>query len=100
MANADLAAGAAKSLNKSIREIEDFLKGIKVSPSTAKLRAELHERLEDLAEHWYGRGFNRGHRESRKQLTNGKVPKILEFEANREFLTRSKRPVHLKSTLK
>ena len=36
------------SLNKSIREVENFLKGIKVSRTTRPLRAELHEKLEEL----------------------------------------------------
>jgi len=71
------AAGASMSLNKSIHEIEDFLKGNKIAPATAPLRAELHERLEKLAERWYRKGFNRGHKESSKQLANGKMPNPL-----------------------
>jgi hypothetical protein len=96
----DLAAGATKSLKASIKEIENFLMGIKVSPSTLEYRTKLHEKLEDLAEYWYRRGFNRGHRESNAQITKGKVPKILEYEAKRDFFTNSKRSVPLKSTLK
>jgi len=86
------------SLKKSIDEVENFLKGIRVTPSTRPLRAELHE-MEKLAERWYRKGFNRGHKESDKHLAKGKVPKTLKFDATRQFFTSSGCSISLKSKL-
>jgi hypothetical protein len=93
------AAGAAMSLHKSIREIERFLNGNQVAAATARLRAELHQKLEELGERWYRRGFKQGHVQSRKQLANGRVPKTLKSKVTRTLFAGRKRPVVLKSTL-
>lgn len=99
MANIDLATGASKSLKKTIDEVMNFLGNQETQP-TSGLRDFLNEKLADLAERWYRRGFNRGHRESAQQLAKGKVPKILTCDATREFFKGGKRKVNLKSTLK
>ncbi len=93
------AAGASASLNKTITTIERFLEDEGDRPPRG-LRAYMRDRLGDLAVKWYRRGFQRGHMETDKQNTNGKLPRTLTYDATREFFTGDKRTVHLKSTLK
>jgi hypothetical protein len=92
------AAGASASLNKTISEIMKFLNSREPRP-TAALRVFLREKIGDLGERWYRRGFNRGHRESRKQMRKGKVPRTLRYDATRKFFRGSRRTVRLKSVL-
>lgn len=68
MNNADFVAGASASLKKTIDEVM-----------------------------WRRKGFNRGHRESRRQTARGEAPKILRYGATRLFFKGGKRTVHLKS---
>ena len=60
------AGGASASLNKTISEITAFLndRGRRPWGRGADLRDFLHEKLTDLAEKRYRRGFRRGHMES------------------------------------
>jgi hypothetical protein len=95
----EYAAGASASLNKTTTVIMKFLKDEGERPPR-RLRAFLHEKLGDLAEMWYRKGFNRGHKESYRQCEEGRVPRVLRFDATREFFTDDERTVHLKSTLK
>jgi len=95
----DFAAGASASLNKTITAIMEFLEH-EECPPRRRLRDYLHERLGDLAVKWYRRGFNRGHRESDNQCNYGRVPRVLRYDATREFFTGTERTVQLKSTLK
>jgi hypothetical protein len=92
-------AGASASLNKTTSAIMKFLEDDDERPSR-RLRAFLHEKLGDLAEMWYRKGFNRGHKESDKQCEAGRVPRIVRYDATREFFTGDKRTVELESTLK
>jgi hypothetical protein len=95
----DFAAGASASLNKTTTAIMKFLEDEEDRPPR-RLRAFLHEKLGDLAEMWYRKGFNRGHKESDKQCEAGRVPRVLRYDATREFFTHDKRTVELESTLK
>ena len=93
------AAGASASLNKTITAMQDFLEDKQGRPSRG-LRDYLFAQLGDLAVTWYRRGFKRGHRESHKRSRNGRTPRILTYEATREFFTGDERTIHLKSTLR
>ncbi len=95
----EFARGASASLNKTITAIMEFLGNEKDRPRHG-LRDCLQDLVGDLAVRWYRRGFNRGHRESNKQCKDGRVPRILRYDATREFFTGSEKTVHLKSTLK
>jgi hypothetical protein len=95
-------AGASASLNKTITEIMRFLKDEGERP-TDGLRDFLREKLGDFAVKWYRRGFNRGHRETDKRCREDRiphVPRVLRYDATREFFTGDERSVSLKSTLK
>lgn len=93
--------GASSSLNKSIAEIDTFLTGHGVPMSPGPLRDELHDKLADLAQKWYRRGFSRGHRESRATyLALGKVPKKLRAKVGRNLFAGKRRILKLKSTIK
>jgi hypothetical protein len=102
MAQNDHAKGASKSLNKTITEIETFLKSKSQHPGPGQqLRPFLHEALADLAEKWLKRGFNRGHKESRRLFfAENKVPVTLRYKGYRELFTGRKRRVRLKSTVR
>jgi len=93
------AAGASASLNKTIAAMESFLEHKGDRPARG-LRDYLLAQLGDLAVKWYRHGFSRGHRESDKQKRSGRIPRILRYDATREFFTDDERTVHLKSTLK
>ena len=92
------ATGASKSLNKTISELMKFLKDEGDRPRPP-LRAGLNEKIGDLALKWYGRGFRRGHRETSKQSRRGRVPRILRYDATREFFTGDERTVRITSRL-
>jgi hypothetical protein len=51
--------GASKSLNRTIGELTSILNGIGIKV-TGRLRPRLYDRIEDLAEEWYRKGFARG----------------------------------------
>ena len=94
------AAGASKSLNKTITEVMKFL-GDEAERPAKGLRAFLHDRMGDLAEHWYRKGFNRGHRESYEAFkSEGKVPARLNVEKMRNLSPNQERQVSLKSRIK
>lgn len=95
----DFAAGASASLNKTITAMETFLED-KGDRPTRGLRDYLSAQLCDLAVKWYRHGFSRGHRESKKRSRHGRIPRVLRYDATREFFTDDERTVHLKSTLK
>jgi hypothetical protein len=95
--------GASQSLNKTITEIMDFLadEGERPGPGRGKLRPFLHDKIGDLAERWFKRGFNRGHIESHRAFkTAAKVPRRLEYECSRELSPGQERALTLKSTIK
>jgi hypothetical protein len=95
----DFAAGASASLNKTIAAIETFLEDEQDRPAHG-LRDYLFARLGDFAVKWYRHGFNRGHKESKRQTINGRIPRTLRYDATREFFIGAKKTAHLKSTLK
>ena len=91
------AAGSSASLNKTITEIMGFLKDAGPRPNVG-LRPFLHEKIGDLAEHWYSRGFSRGHIQSRKAfLADGKVPRVLEYSCTRNVSPKQSRDIKLRS---
>jgi len=92
------AEGASQSLNKTISEIMHYLKDHGARPNTG-LRVFMREKIADLGERWYRKGFNRGHRQSRKEFRNdGKVPKILRYKCARQLAPGQRRSIKLKST--
>ena len=100
MAKHDAAAGASKSLNKTITEIMKHL-GDKEDRPRKRLREYLHEKIGDLSEHWFKRGFNRGHIESRKQFKETKtVPRKLKYDCSRKLSPGQNREIELESTIK
>jgi hypothetical protein len=86
--------GASASLRATISEIETVLAGNSLSPTGARLRAEMRGSIEDLAKKWFRRGFRRGCIEMHN---NGKPrPKKIEYNASRDFYSGAKKPVTVK----
>jgi hypothetical protein len=93
--------GASKSLNKTIKEIIEFLGENREHRPIKRLRLFLWEKLADLAEKRYKRGFRRGHIEShRKFVETGVFPSTLDYDGEREFFKGQRREVHLTSKIK
>jgi hypothetical protein len=98
--SSDLKAGAAKSLNKTISEIMEFMDDDDKRPAK-KLRNFLRKTIGDLNERWFRKGFNRGHIQSFEAFgDDGDVPKVLRYECNRNLFTGQERIIKLKSKLK
>ena len=94
------AAGASKSLNQTISDVMDFLEDGADRPAV-DLRAFLYEKLGDLSEHWYRKGFNRGHRQSYKKFeAKGKVPVKLSYSCERNLFHDDARELRLRSKVK
>jgi hypothetical protein len=101
MSNADRIEGSSKSLNKTIREIKEFLGDNAKRPEGVKLRVFLREKIADLAEHWYKRGARRGHMEIYKEWkAKGKVSRKFRYEGTREFYDGQERRVLIRSRIK
>jgi hypothetical protein len=58
-----LKAGAAKSLNKTVSEIMEFMDDDDKCRAK-ELRNFLRKKIGDLSERWFKKGFNRGHIQS------------------------------------
>lgn len=83
-----MAKEASESLNKTITEIMRHLNqsGPRPGGPGAKLRPFLHKKIGDLAERWFRKGFNRGHKQSDKAFQRtGKVPRKLEYACSRNL---------------
>lgn len=94
------AEGASKSLNKTITDIMGHL-GQAMDRPNADLRTFLYERIGDLSERWFRKGFNRGHREARREFEDrGRVPLKLSYDCKRRLSPKQKRAIELKSTIK
>jgi hypothetical protein len=75
--------------------------GARPEPGRGELRPFLHDKIGDLAERWFRRGFNRGHIESRRAFeADAKVPRHLEYECSRDLSPGQERDLTLKSTIK
>ncbi|MGO9591982.1 MAG: hypothetical protein ACLP3K_18280 [Candidatus Acidiferrales bacterium] len=98
----DSIGGASASLNRTITEIMEFLgdRGPRPGGRGARLREFLHEKLANLAEKRYRRGFRRGHIESHKKFVKtGVFPRELRFVGEREFFKDQKRKVDVTSRI-
>ena len=94
MSKRDHAAGASKSLNKTITEIMTFLGDD--GDRTGKLRPLLHEKLANLAEKWLKRGFRRGCIEARKEFRkSGSFPDKVVYDGVRELFAGQERQTKL-----
>ena len=94
-------AGASASLNKTITEIVQFIGKDDERPKGEKLRSILHQKIGDLAQMWYRRGFRRGHIESYKHFkASDAVPGKLDFECRRNLSPSQERDIVLKSEIK
>lgn len=103
MADEDLARGRSEALNKTITEIMKFLGYNAKRPggNGAKLRVFLHEKLADLAEHWYKRGVRRGHIQSYEEWkVGGSLSRKFRYKGTREFFEGQKRRVRVTSKIK
>lgn len=103
MARSDRIKGCSQAINKTITEITDFLDDDSPRPGGrgSNLREFLREKLADLAEYWYRRGYTRGHTESHKaSAAKGKVPSKLVYKGKREFFEGQKRRVRAVSRIK
>lgn len=101
----DGGAGASASINKTLSEIEAILDGEDLEPSgelRTKLREKLLNSLEEVGQHWYKRGFNRGHREAYAAAAlTGKVPRKLKACKARSFTASSQKArIQLRSTVR
>ncbi len=91
------AAGASKSLTKTIREIEDYLQDVKVQIPKGVLRSNLHRKLADLAEKWMKRGFRRGCIELEKEFkVTRRFPKKISYDCSRELFSGQERLIEVK----
>lgn len=103
MVGQDFVRGCSKSLYKTINGIMTFLGDDAKRPGGkgTNLRDFLHEKLADLAEHWYKRGLRRGHMESYKEFkAKGAVPAKFRYKSTREFFKGQKRQVRVTSKIK
>ncbi len=92
--------GASKSLNKTITELMAHL-GDNGDRPKSDLRGILREKVGDLAESWFKKGFNRGHKEAHKHFEEqGVVPVMLKAKAKRTLAPKQRRNVKLRSTIK
>jgi len=92
----------AHPLNKTIAEIMEFLKdpGKRPPLGPEMLRFFLHDKIGDLAERWFRRGFNRGHIESYKAFSAEEtVPQTLEFKCRRNLSPGQNRALILEHTI-
>lgn len=93
------AEGASKSLKKTISEIMTHLGDTGNQPNDG-LRDFLREKIGDLSERWFKKGFNRGHKESLREFEDkGKVPRVLTFECSRKLSPRQIRDLTLESII-
>lgn len=102
MASKDFVQGCSKSLNKTISEVATFLGHDAGRPGGrgTNLRDFLHEKLADLAEHWYKRGVRRGHMESHKEFkATGAVSAEFRYKGEREFFEGQARRVRVTSKI-
>jgi hypothetical protein len=98
--SSDPKAGAAKSSNKTISEIMEFMDDNDKRPAK-KLRNFLRKKIGDLNERWFRKGFNRGHIQSFEAFgDDGDVPKVLRYECNRNLFTGQERVIKLTSNIK
>jgi len=100
MASNDLVRGRSESLQKTISEIMKFLKD-DAERQRDHLRNFLHEKLADLAEHWYKRGVRRGHMKSYKEFkATGAVSAKLRYQNKRDFFEGQERQVRVTSKIR
>ena len=98
--NTERAKGASKSLNKTITEIMEHLGDEGARPPKG-LRGFLREKIGDLSERWFKKGFNRGHIESYREFgANQEVPRTLRYECTRKLSPGQNREIALKSIIK
>ena len=89
------------SLNRTITEIMDFLGDGSGRAAPGDFRSFLNEKIGDLSERWYRRGFKRGHVQSHKAFTSDNVvPRTLTYECRRILFLGQKRKLVLKSKIK
>ena len=103
MATKERIEGRSESLNKTISEVMEFLGDGADRPGGfgAKLRPFLHEKLADLAEHWYKRGVRRGHIECHKEFkATGSLPRKLRYTGKRELFAGQNRSLRVSSRIK
>ena len=92
----------AQPLDKTITEIMEFLDDNdkprrQLGPEMR--RFFLHDKIGDLAERWFKRGFNRGHKESHKTFqADAMVPQTLEYKCRRNLSPGQNRTLILEST--
>lgn len=103
----DGGANASASIKKTLKDIENLLAGLELTPHRnaglrIELRATLLEALEQVGELWYRKGFNRGHREAYKRAKDtDQIPRILKTSKARRLTASSKkRIIKLSSKIK
>ena len=100
------AASTGRARSRLIRrsdEIMEFLEDDTKRPTLGPemLRFLLHDKIGDLAEWWFRRGFNRGHIESYKKFQAEKaVPRTLEYDCLRNLSPGQNRSLTLKHIMK
>lgn len=100
MSNNHQKIGASKSLNRTITELMAHM-GDEGERPKSDLRKALREKIGDLAESWFRKGFNRGHKEAhRRYEEQGEVPTTLKAKAKRTLAPKQRRKVKLRSTIK
>jgi len=100
MSNHHQKIGASKSLNRTITELMAHMDDDGERPK-GDLRKALREKIGDLAESWFRKGFNRGHKEAHRHFEEqGAVPTTLKTKAKRTLAPKQRRKVKLRSTIK
>ncbi|WP_339426758.1 hypothetical protein [Pseudomonas proteolytica] len=100
MTNHHQKIGASKSLNRTITELMAHMGDDGERPK-GDLRKALREKIGNLAESWFRKGFNRGHKEAHRHFEEqGAVPTTLKTKAKRTLAPKQRRKVKLRSTIK
>lgn len=100
MSNHHQKIGASKSLNRTITELMAHMGDDGERPK-GDLRKVLREKIGDLAESWFRKGFNSGHKEAHRHFEEqGAVPTTLKTKAKRTLAPKQRRKVKLRSTIK
>nr|WP_295662185.1 hypothetical protein [Polymorphobacter sp.] len=74
----DQIAGNSESLKRTIRDLENYMDDMKLDEASP-LRANMYEKLADVARWWAQEGFYSGHRQSQNALSDdGEIPATLE----------------------
>jgi hypothetical protein len=102
--NCGLKKGAMRSIDKTMRDIDELLEGAVLQfsgPMRDDLRKKLIKELSELAETSFKKGFNRGHKGSYiEYVKTNEFPINISASVSRCLLPNLSRDIELNSTLR